>query len=143
MSRNDESIENKSTEEAVEEEEAAEAAQPEKAEETVEEKAKEEAVEEKEVREEREAKEDIVEERVYTVPLARAWVSPRKERAPKAIRILKSFIERHMKPESIVISEGVNERIWRRGIEKPPRKIRIRAVKDRDGKVSIDLAEAG
>jgi len=136
MSTNNKSAENKSVEEA-----AVEAEQTEEAKETTEE-AREEIAEEEKVERKREAEEDIVQERVYTVALGRAWVSPRKDRAPKAIRILKSFIERHMKPESIVVSEEVNERIWRRGIEKPPRKIRIRAVKDRDGKVNVDLAEA-
>jgi len=47
-----------------------------------------------------------------------------------------------MKPESITISGEVNERIWRKGIQKPPRKIRVRAAKDEDGKVSVYLAEA-
>lgn len=138
MSENDESTEDDSNEEAAEEEEAGQAKEAEETEETVEE------VEEKaaeEVEKERAVEEDIVEERVYTVPLGRAWISPRKKRAPRAVRILRSFIERHMKPESIVVSEGVNERIWSRGIEKPPRQIRVRAVKDRDGIVSVHLAE--
>jgi len=91
--------------------------------------------------EERKLEEEIVEERIYTVPLSRAWLSPRRKRAPRAIRILRSFIERHMKPESIIITNEVNERIWSRGIEKPPRKIRVRAVKDRDGRVTIHLVE--
>ncbi len=86
--------------------------------------------------------EGIVEERIYTIPLGKAWVSPRKKRAPRAVRILKGFIAQHMKPESITISGEVNERIWRRGIQKPPRKIRVRAAKDEDGKVSVYLAEA-
>ena len=46
-----------------------------------------------------------------------------------------------MKPDVIVIANEVNEKIWGRGIEKPPRKIRIRAVKDSEGKVTIHLAE--
>ncbi|RJS67998.1 hypothetical protein CW680_00760, partial [Candidatus Bathyarchaeota archaeon] len=54
--------------------------------------------EEIEKEEERELEEDIVEERIYTVPLREAWRSPRQRRAPRAIRILRSFIERHMKP---------------------------------------------
>ncbi len=35
----------------------------------------------------------------------------------------------------------VNERIWGRGIEKPPRRIRVRAVKDEEGTVTLYLAE--
>ena len=108
--------------------------------EEAEEEFPEEAVEEEVEREAME--EGIVEERIYTIPLSKAWVSPRKKRAPRAIRIVKGFISRHMKPESISISGEVNKRIWSRGIEKPPRRIRIRAAKDEDGKVSVYLAEA-
>lgn len=94
------------------------------------------------VERERRVEEGVVEERIYTIPLSKAWISPRKKRAPRAMRILRSFIMRHMKPDSISISGEVNQQIWRRGIEKPPRKIRIRAAKDQDGKVSVYLAEA-
>jgi large subunit ribosomal protein L31e len=95
------------------------------------------------IEKEREAEEDIVEERIYTVPLRMAWIAPRKKRSPRAIRILRSFIRRHMKidDDSIIIANEVNEKIWDRGIEKPPRKIRIRAVKDTEGMVTIRLAE--
>jgi large subunit ribosomal protein L31e len=86
---------------------------------------------------------EIAEERIYTVPLGRAWIMPVTKRAPRAMRILKAFIKRHMKAgdESIIISNEVNEKIWSRGIEKPPRKIRVRAVKDREGLVTVYLAE--
>jgi len=101
--------------------------------------------EESEVKEEKEEAEaeDIVEERIYTVPLSRAWIGPRNKRAPRAIRILRNFIMRHMKidEESLKISNEVNERVWSRGIQKPPRKIRIRAVKNKEGIVTIRLAE--
>ncbi len=92
---------------------------------------------------EAEAKGEIVEERIYTVPLSRAWIAPVTKRAPRAMRILKVFIRKHMKADdnSIRILNEVNERIWSRGIEKPPRKIRVRAAKDRDGLVTVHLAE--
>ena len=141
------SAEEETEEEAVAEgEEAGEIGEEEETEEIegeteeAEEEFPEEAVEEEVEREAME--EGIVEERIYTIPLSKAWVSPRKKRAPRAIRIVKGFITRHMKPESISISGEVNKRIWSRGIEKPPRKIRIRAAKDEDGKVSVYLAEA-
>ncbi len=90
-------------------------------------------------------KEEIVEERIYTVPLGKAWISPRKKTTPKAIRIIKNFIMRHMKvdSDSIKITNEVNEKIWSRGIEKPPRKIRIRAAKDMDGIVTVYHVEGG
>ena len=43
--------------------------------------------------------------------------------------------------ESIKITNEVNEHIWSRGIEKPPRKIRIRATKNDEGIVTVHLAE--
>jgi len=90
---------------------------------------------------EEEKEEEIAEERIYTIPLRRAWISPRTKRTPKTVRLIKGFIQRHMKPEAIVISNEVNERVWKRGIEKPPRRIRVRAVKNKEGVVKLYLAE--
>ena len=102
-------------------------------------------------KEKEEFDEDIVEERFYTIPLRKVWISPRKKRAPKAGRIVKSFVIKHMKvrteadeeeeAERLVISNEVNEKLWSRGIEKPPRKIRVRVVKDKEGVVTVLLAE--
>jgi large subunit ribosomal protein L31e len=102
----------------------------------------------------RERVEEVVEERFYTIPLGKAWVAPRNKRAPRAVRIIRDFIKRHMKLEAerkgedeevkskkIVISSEVNEKIWSRGIQKPPRKIRVKAVKDKNGNVIVHLAE--
>ncbi|RJS76157.1 50S ribosomal protein L31e [Candidatus Bathyarchaeota archaeon] len=113
----------------------------EEVEETVEEEVK---PSEKKVEEpEEEEEEDIVEERFYTVPLGRVWIGPRKKHSPKAVRVLRSFVMRHMKvdEESVKITNEVNEKIWSRGIEKPPRKIRVRVTKDTDGIVKVRLAQ--
>lgn len=101
-----------------------------------------EAVEEElELEKREEIAEEIVEERIYTIPLRRAWISPRNKRTPRAVRLVKTFIQRHMKPDTLVMSNEVNERLWSRGIQKPPRKIRVRAVRDREGTVTLYLAE--
>ena len=102
-------------------------------------------------KEKMESDEDIIEERFYTIPLGKAWISTRKKRAPRATRIVKSFVLRHMKirtevedeeePEKLVIDNEVNEKLWSRGIEKPPRKIRVRVVKDKEGVITVLLAE--
>ncbi len=98
--------------------------------------------EEREVGEEKEVLEEILEERIYVVPLAKKFIyTPRQKRAEKAIRILKKFVERHMKPERIIIDPEVNEKIWERGIQSPPRKIRVRVTKDKEGVVKVFLAE--
>jgi len=81
------------------------------------------------------------EERIYTVPLKRAWIAPKYRRAEKAITVLRGFVLRHMKAESITIDTKVNEEIWKNGIENPPRRIRVKLSKDDEGNVTVALAE--
>ena len=140
-------------EEAEEPEEVLESEVPEEEDEELEEEEEEflEAKERSSRKEKEELEEDIVEERFYTIPLRKAWISPRKKRAPKAARIVKSFVLKHMKvrteaegeeeAEKLVIDNEVNEKLWNRGIEKPPRKIRVRVVKNKEGVVTVLLAE--
>lgn len=101
----------------------------------------------------REVEEEFVEERIYTIPLGRVRIAPPKKRSPRAMKMIKDFVKRHMKlepqgemeeeeePKRLIISNEVNERVWRRGIEKPPRKVRVRAAKDKDGNITVFLAE--
>ena len=88
-------------------------------------------------------KEEIIEERVYTIPLTHAWIAPVKKRSPRAMKVLKEFLKRHMKIDNFVISKEVNERLWSKGIEGAPRKVRVRTVKDKDGIVTVYLAKGG
>jgi large subunit ribosomal protein L31e len=80
---------------------------------------------------------EIVEERLYTINLGRVKIARVKKRAKRAVAMLREFVVRHMKPESLSIDPLVNELIWARGIEKPPRKLRIRVTKDREGLVTV------
>jgi large subunit ribosomal protein L31e len=82
------------------------------------------------------------EERVYTVPLGRAWVAQSYRRAEKAMMVLRKFVKRHMKPTGMVIDPSVNEYIWARGISNPPRRIRVKMTRDDEGVVVVELAEA-
>jgi len=152
-------------EEAEEELEAVPEEEGVKEETVVEEKPKEEALAEEKPAEEAEEEavpsrkkkeeEEIVEERTYTIPLQKALVRPPKKRAPRAMELIRVFVTKHMKLEmkvseeeeeeelpQLVISTEVNEKVWGRGIEKPPRRIRVRAAKDKDGNVTVYLAEA-
>jgi large subunit ribosomal protein L31e len=98
--------------------------------------------------------EEVVEERFYTIPLQKALIRPPKKRAPRAMALVKIFVVKHMKLKikvsedeeeeelpQLAISPEVNEKIWSRGIEKPPRKIKTRVTKDHDGNVTVYLAE--
>ena len=148
-----ETAEETELEEMLKEEPAEEIAEPEETSAETEKEA-EEKEEEKPAKKKKGKEEEIVEERVYTIPLGKASVRPPKKRAPRAIQLIRAFITKHMKLEirleeeeeegelpKLIISKEVNEKIWDKGIEKPPRKIRVRAAKDSDGNVTIYLAE--
>ncbi len=80
---------------------------------------------------------EIVDEKFYTINLKDVWKAPRIKRAPKAVKVVKDFVKRRMKVDDVKISNAVNEEIWKRSIKKPPRKIKIRAVKDKEGQVIV------
>ena len=129
--------------EEAEEEEEEEEEQPPVEEEVAAEKPEEKEAEEAAAEEEGEEEEiEIVEERVYTIPFRRVWATPRGKRTPRASRMLRDFVRRHMKAEDIQISNEVNEELWARGIKKPPRQIKVRLVKDKEGKVYVYPATA-
>ncbi|MCS7136393.1 MAG: 50S ribosomal protein L31e [Nitrososphaerota archaeon] len=77
--------------------------------------------------------------RIYTVPLRDAWKTSRKKRVERAINLLRSFAARHMKSDKVKIAEEVNELIWEKSIQKPPRKIKVLMEKDEDGVVTVSL----
>lgn len=85
------------------------------------------------------SKQDEKLERVYTVPLTQAWITPRHRRTKRAVKVLREFAERHMKSSEIKIDEGLNERLWSRGITKPPRRITVRMERDEDGIITVSL----
>lgn len=70
----------------------------------------------------------MAEERIYVVPLREAKKTSRRKRAPKAVKELRSYLERHLKTNLFVIDEDINEKIWERGIEKIPSRIRVRVT---------------
>ena len=81
---------------------------------------------------------EVVEEKIYTIPIGRlGYVTDRGHRAPRAVRDVRAYVLRHMKADEVAISNEINEAIWARGINKPPRKITVRAVKDKEGKVIV------
>ncbi len=62
---------------------------------------------------------------------------PRWKRAPRAAKFLKEFVAKHAKAAKVVIGPEVNEKIWERGIEKPPNKIRVRVRVEEEERARI------
>lgn len=82
---------------------------------------------------------EIVEERVYTIPLKNAWIAPVKKRVPRGVRLIRSFIKKHLKVDDPIITQEVNEYLWKKGVEGLPRRVRVRATRDVDGVVRVHL----
>ncbi|MFA5992641.1 MAG: 50S ribosomal protein L31e [Candidatus Pacearchaeota archaeon] len=78
----------------------------------------------------------IANEREYIIPLReRISTVPRYRRAPKAIKVIKEFIAKHMRVadrdlDKVKIDKWLNQEIWFRGIQKPPIKIKVKAKRD-------------
>ncbi|GGP21737.1 50S ribosomal protein L31e [Thermocladium modestius] len=83
-----------------------------------------------------------VNEITMNVNLRRTREVSRTKRTPYAIRMLKSLASRHLHVDAdkVGISQSLNEAVWSRGIQKPPRKIKVKLIKYEDGSALIDLA---
>tara|TARA_B100000315_G_C14563115_1_gene581524 strand:+ start:1202 stop:1492 length:291 start_codon:yes stop_codon:yes gene_type:complete len=81
--------------------------------------------------------EEVELERIYTIPFAKAWISPKYRRTVRVINMIKSFAQKHMKASEINLTPDLNEIIWQNGRGNPPRRITVRMVKNQDGVVTI------
>jgi large subunit ribosomal protein L31e len=79
--------------------------------------------------------------RVYTINLGRAWITPQHKRTDRVINIIKEFAKKHMKSEEIKMDQDLNRQIWKRGKTNPPRKVRVKMVKDDNGIVIVSSYE--
>ena len=75
--------------------------------------------------------------RIYTVNLAKAWDTPKYRRTDRVINIIKEFTQRHMQSDKVKIDQDLNRHIWSRGKTNPPRKIRLRMIKEDDDTVVV------
>lgn len=90
-------------------------------------------------------------EMVFTVPLTVTRNVPKTKRAPRAIKEIKDYVRQHLAdktmskdevPEKDVwIDYKLNEHLWSRGIEHPPRKVRVKAIRFEDGLIEVSLPE--
>ena len=81
-------------------------------------------------------------EQIYTIPLREVKKAPRWKRSKRAVVEVRKYLARHMKadPEEIRLDSSLNEAIWARGSQRPPSKVRVRAVKFDDGGVEAEFA---
>jgi len=61
-----------------------------------------------------------------TIPLRDAYRAPRKKRAKVAVRLVREWVARHFHIKGDVkVGNRLNELIWSRSIEKPPRRVTV------------------
>ena len=82
-------------------------------------------------------KEKIVEgERVFTIPLRKAFRKARPRRANYAISLIRDFLMRHLKTKDVKLGRHINEEIMKR----LPRRIRVKAFID-EGVAKAELVD--
>jgi len=72
------------------------------------------------------------EEKIFTIPLREVFPKGRVHRTKDASKLVREFLIKNMKSENVKIGKSINENLWKRGIQKPPRRIRIHAIKEED-----------
>jgi large subunit ribosomal protein L31e len=79
--------------------------------------------------------------RVYTINLGRAWLTPQHKRTDRVVNMIREFAQKHMKSGEVKLDQDLNRQIWARGKTNPPRKVRVKMVKDEDDVVTVSLYE--
>lgn len=79
--------------------------------------------------------------RIYTINFSKAWLTPKHKRTDRVVNMIKEFAIKHMKSSQIKIDQELNRYIWEKGKTNPPRKVRVRIVKDEDDQVIVSLYE--
>lgn len=84
------------------------------------------------------------EERIVTVPLRDVLSVPKPERGGKAMSIIREHLAKHFSVEeaAVRLDPTINETVWKRGRDNPPRKVRIRAARFDEAGESVVEAEA-
>jgi len=79
--------------------------------------------------------------RIYTFNFSKAWLTPKHKRTDRVVNMIKEFAIKHLKSSQIKIDQDLNRYIWQKGKTNPPRKVRVRIVKDEDDQVIVSLYE--
>src|SRR5919197_6055349 len=79
--------------------------------------------------------------RVYTVNLGKAWLTPRYRRTDRVVNMVREFAKKNMKSDEVKIDQDLGRHIWSRGKTNPPRKVRVKMVKDEDDIITVSLYE--
>jgi large subunit ribosomal protein L31e len=55
--------------------------------------------------------------------------------------MIREFATKHMKTEDVKLDQELNRHVWRKGKTNPPRKVRVKMVKDENDTLVVSLFE--
>lgn len=79
--------------------------------------------------------------RIYTINLGKAQLTPRYRRTDRVVNMIREFASRHMKTDEVKLDQELNRQVWKKGKANPPRRLRVRMIKDEDGVVIVSPYE--
>src|SRR5687768_8822834 len=78
---------------------------------------------------------------IYTINLGKAQLTPRYRRTDRVVNMIREFASRHMKTDEVKLDQELNRHVWKKGKANPPRRLRVRMMKDEDGIVVVSPYE--
>ena len=79
--------------------------------------------------------------RIYTINLGKARLTPRYRRTDRVVNMIREFARKHMKTDEVKLDQELNRHVWKKGKANPPRRLRVRMMKDEDGIVIVSSYE--
>ncbi len=81
-------------------------------------------------------------ERIYNINVRRKAVKTAKHnRAKKTVKLVRAYVAKHMKSNEVKLDKELNEEIWKRGAKNPLMKLKVKVIKDDEGKVKVSLVK--
>ncbi len=72
-------------------------------------------------------------ERSYNIPIRKKTRETAKhKKTPRAIRVVRQFLQKHMKAEDVKLGPKLNLFMWKHGIKNPPHHVKVHAIKEDD-----------
>src|SRR3989338_6560275 len=75
--------------------------------------------------------------RIATVNLHKRLIGKQfKKRAPRAVKVLRSFVQKAMGTKDVRMDVSVNKFLWQQGIRNPPHRLRVKMDRKKGGEGS-------
>ena len=68
--------------------------------------------------------------RIYTINFGKALLTPRYRRTDRVVNMIREFARKHMKTDEVKLDQELNRHVWKKGKANPPRRLRVRMMKD-------------